>query len=241
MNKIKCLIVDDEPLAQDVLKKYIGQLDSLCLEGTCNNAIEALTVLQQQKIDLLFLDIQMPKLSGIDFLKTLSQCPKVILTTAYRDYAPEAFELSVMDYLLKPIPFERFLTSINKYHALHKRSEALPAFVLPLLPATTDPFIYLKADKKMVKVLLKDIIYIESLKDYVRVKTPEKEVITYQKISYLEEKLPDESFIRIHRSFIISIDKIKSFNSTSIEVAGKELPIGRLYKDQVMKTLGLHP
>ncbi len=236
MQKIRCLVVDDEPLAADVLENYIGQLDSLTLAGKCYNALDALLFLQQHKVDLLFLDIQMPKLTGIDFLKTLPQRPKVILTTAYRDYALEGFELNVLDYLLKPVPFERFLAAINKYHAAREVQPALPSM---LIHPQQDAFIYLKADKKMVKVFLRDILYIESLKDYVKVKTRGKEIVTYQRITYLEEKLPDEQFLRIHRSYIVAIDKIQSFNSVFIEVGGQELAIGRQYRPAVMKMLGV--
>lgn len=234
-NKIKCLVVEDEPLAAAVLISFIGQLDTLTLEGTCANALEALQFLQEHKVDLIFLDIRMPKLSGIDFLKTLSNRPSIILTTAYRDYAVDGFELNVLDYLLKPIAFERFLSAINKYHALKEPHPVLPLQIRQ--PVAADPFIYLRADKKMIKVFLKDIVCIESLKDYVKVKTITQDIITYQRITYLEEKLPDDKFLRIHRSFIIAIDKIKSFTATSIEVGALELPIGRQYKDAVMQAL----
>ncbi|AXY74502.1 DNA-binding response regulator [Paraflavitalea soli] len=240
-NKIRCLVVDDEPLAAEVLEKYISQLDSLTLVGKCSHAIEALDFLQQHKVDLLFLDIQMPRLSGIDFIRTLQRRPKVILTTAFRDYAVEGFELNVLDYLVKPIPFERFLGAINKYHAARETAVALPTVVTPPVSGIApDAFIYLKADKKMVKVFLKDILYIESLKDYVKVKTVEKEIITWQRISYLEEKLPDENFLRIHRSYIVAMNKIKSFNAAFIEIGDQELPIGRQYKAGVMKALGFN-
>jgi DNA-binding LytR/AlgR family response regulator len=218
MNKIKCLIVDDEPLALDVLENYIQTLDYLELQSKCRNAIEALNLLRNSKVDLLFLDIQMPKLTGIDFLKCLQHPPKVVFTTAYREYALEGYDLNVLDYLLKPISFERFLFAINKYHAL-RRNETLPAAMPSVsIQPQDEAFIYLKADKKMVKVYLKDIFYIESLKDYVRVKTKANEIVTYQKISYLEERLPDHKFLRVHRSYIIATDKIKSFNATSIEI-----------------------
>ncbi len=240
-NTIRCLVVDDEPLAAEVLEKYIGQMDSLCLVGKCSHAIEALNFLQKNKVDLLFLDIQMPRLSGIGFLKTLQKRPKVILTTAFRDYAVEGFELNVLDYLVKPIPFERFLVAINKYHGAQETGTALPPVIMPPVSGISpDAFIYLKADKKMVKVFLKDILYIESLKDYVKVKTTDKEIITWQRISYLEEKLPDESFQRIHRSYIVAMNKIRSFNAAFIEIGDQELPIGRQYKAGVMKALGFN-
>lgn len=239
-SKIRCLVVDDEPLAIAILEDYIGQLETLTLVGKCDNAIEALLFLQKNKVDLLFLDIQMPKLTGIDFLKTLSTRPKVIFTTAFREYALEGFELNVLDYLLKPIPFERFLVAINKYHSANEPTHSLPQMLMPPDNVTAgEQFIYLKSDKKMVKVFLNDILYIESLKDYVKVKTSAKEIVTYQRISYLEEKLPDRQFLRIHRAYIIATDKIKSFNSSVIEVGDLELPIGRQYKAEVMKALGI--
>ncbi|SDG91633.1 LytR/AlgR family response regulator transcription factor [Chitinophaga filiformis] len=240
VSKIRCLVVDDEPLAIAILEDYIGQLETLALVGKCNNAIEALQFLQKNKVDLLFLDIQMPKLTGIDFLKTLSNRPKVIFTTAFREYALEGFELNVLDYLLKPIPFERFLAAINKYHSASESLNPLPQILIPQdsrIPG--EQFIYLKSDKKMVKVFLKDILYIESLKDYIKVKTSAQEIITYQRIGYLEEKLPDIQFLRIHRAYIIATDKIKSFSTSVIEVGDLELPIGRQYKTEVMKALGM--
>ncbi|SEW53885.1 LytR/AlgR family response regulator transcription factor [Chitinophaga arvensicola] len=235
INKIKCLIIEDEPLTSAVLAAFIDQLDTLSLAGICVNAPDALRFLQQEQVDLIFLNIQMPKLSGIDFLKTLSGYPAIMLTTAYRDYAADGFGSKVLDYLLKPVAFERFLSAINKYHALKEPLLSLPSQLQP--PDATDPFIYLRADKKMVKVLLKDIVCIESLRDYVKVKTTSQDIITYQRITYLEEKLPDDKFLRIHRSFIIAMDKIKSFTANSVEVGEEELPIGRQYKETVMQAL----
>lgn len=238
-SKIRCLIVDDEPLAISVLQEYISQLETLTLVGTCSNAVEALLFLQKSKVDLLFLDIQMPKLTGIDFLKTLANRPKVIFTTAYREYALEGFELNVLDYLLKPVPFDRFLLAINKYHD-NEPANTLPQLLIPANEnGINEQFIYLKSDKKMIKVFLNEILYIESLKDYVKVKTVSGDVVSYQRISYLEEKLPDRRFLRIHRAYIIATDKIRSFNTSVIEVGGQELPIGRQYKADVMKALGI--
>lgn len=239
-SKIRCLVVDDEPLAISVLQDYIGQLETLALTGTCSNAVEALLFLQKNKVDLIFLDIQMPKLTGIDFLKTLPNRPKVIFTTAFREYALEGFELNVLDYLLKPIPFDRFLVAINKYYPAGDPGHALPPMLVPADQGNVgEHFIYMKSDKKMVKVFLHEILYIESLKDYVKVKTVSGEVVSYQRISYLEEKLPDRRFLRIHRAYIIATDKIRSFNASMIEVGSQELPIGRQYKAEVMKALGI--
>jgi DNA-binding LytR/AlgR family response regulator len=230
---LSCLIVDDEPLAIEVIESHLEKIDNIRIAATCPNAIKAFEILQREKIDLLFLDIQMPKLTGLEFLKTIKNPPKVILTTAYRDYALDGYELDVVDYLLKPISFERFLKAIGKVYDMKEEPES----VQESDELSQDHSIFLKADKKMVKILLKDILYIESLKDYVRVKTPQKEIISYQKISYLEEILPHEMFIRIHRSFIVAIDKIEAFSSSSIELPGKNLPIGRLYKNQVQAKL----
>lgn len=232
--KIKCLIVDDEPLAVEVIESYIKRLDYLEVAGTCNNAVKAFELVQKKRFDLIFLDIQMPKLTGIDFIKTLKSPPKIILTTAYRDYALESYELDVVDYLLKPISFERFLVAVQKVTGLNTVEEASKIDRL----TKEDNYIYLKADKKMVKVDLDDVLYIESLKDYIRVRTNEKDVISHQKISYLEEKLPEDLFMRIHRSFIVPIKKIISYSASSIEVPEHELPIGRMYKNQVLERLG---
>lgn len=232
--KIKCLIVDDEPLAVEIIESYLERLDDMEVVGKCNNALRAFEVLQKEEVDLLFLDIQMPKLTGIDFLKTLKNPPKVILTTAYREYAIEGYELDVLDYLLKPISFERFFKAVSKVYKKESSADSINSG-----PGANgeEPYIYLKADKKMVKVLLNDIRYIESLKDYVRLKTSGRDVITHQTISYFEEKLPEDQFIRIHRSFIVPINKIESFSASAIEVPGQELPIGRMYKNQVLAVL----
>jgi DNA-binding LytR/AlgR family response regulator len=180
-----------------------------------------------------FLDIQMPKLTGIDFLKTLKQPPKVIFTTAFRDYAVDGFELEVVDYLLKPIPFERFLKAVAK--VLHK-PVAPPAPVIKTDNPAED-FVYFKVDKKMVKTRMSDILYIESIKDYVKVKTTEKDIVTQQKISYLEESLPKDLFLRVHRSFIVNLSKVDAYSATDIELGKHLVPIGRNYKNDVGRVL----
>ncbi|MDW7695007.1 response regulator [Flammeovirgaceae bacterium SG7u.111] len=238
--KIRCLIVDDEPLALDVLQTFIDKLDQLELVGRCQNAVEAYNTLRTEQVDLMFLDIQMPKLTGIEFVKSINNPPKIIFTTAYRDYALEGYELNAIDYLLKPISFERFLKAVNKFDQLSQASlftGAVTSAVVDDSSSYREAFIYLKADKKMVKILLKDILYIESLKDYVRVKTLGKEVVAYQKISYLEEKLPEEKFTRIHRSFIVANDKVDAFSATQVEIGGKEIAIGRNYKNEALTKL----
>ena len=235
---IKCLIVDDEPLAIEILQSYVDRVDSLELVATCSNAVQAFDVLKKEQVDLLFLDIQMPKLTGIEFLKALNPTPKVIFTTAYREYAVESYELNVVDYLLKPIAFDRFLMAINK--VVENDSPSVTSASSPVVDLGTesDPFLFLKVDRKMVKVYLKDIAYIESLKDYVRVKTVDgHELVSLQKISYLEKKLPSDCFIRAHKSYIISLRKISAYTHTSVEVGGTEIPIGRSYKSEVMKAI----
>lgn len=236
MKKIRCLLIDDEPLALQVLSSYVQKLEYLELAGVCHNAIDALNVLQKTKVDLLLLDIQMPGLTGIDFLKSLANKPRVIFTSAYTQYALEGYELNVVDYLVKPVSFERFVVAINKlfqansFVAGQAAEEHFPAF--------RNNFIYIKAEKKMRKVFLSDILYLESLKDFVRIQTTGKSIITYQTITYFEEKLPDDQFLRVHRSFIVSLHHIQSFTGTSIEINNFEIPIGRLYKMNVLKALG---
>lgn len=233
MTKVNCLIVDDEPLAIEVIAAHVKKLGHLNIVATCSNAIKAIEIMQSTKVDLIFLDIQMPKLTGIDFIKTLQYQPQIVLTTAYRDYAIESYELNVADYLLKPISFERFVAAVQKACSNISKAGVNPQNSIE----KEAPFIYLKADKKMMKILLDDIHYIESLKDYVRVKSNSKDIISHQKISYLEENLPQELFMRVHRSFIVPLRKIKSYTSSSIEVPGYEVPIGRLYKDNVLSRL----
>lgn len=229
---MKCIIVDDEPLAIEVIESYVDKIDSLELVGKFRNAIKAFDYIQSgEPVDLIFLDIQMPKLTGIEFLKTLTNPPKVIFTTAYREYALEGFELEVLDYLLKPISFDRFMKAVSK--ALNHSKE-----VEVSTNAEGDDFTFFKCDKKMIRVCLKDILYIESIKDYVKIKTAEKEVVTHQKISVLETKLPANHFIRVHRSFIINIPKIESYSASEIELNNESIPVGRNYKVEVMDKLG---
>ena len=233
IKKIRCLIIDDEPPAQVVLKKYIGQVEKLELTGICNSAVEALSVLQTIPVDLLFLDIQMPGLLGTKFIRTLKNPPKVIFTTAYRKFAVEGFELNAVDYLLKPISFERFLTGVNKILQLNLQP------VNGAHPSTesnteaSHEFFFVRADRKMVKVLFNEILYIESLKNYIKIVTAGKTIISRQSISSLEQMLPKDEFLRIHRSYIVAMNRIDSFNGENINIAKNELPIGRLFKHEV--------
>ncbi|WP_114792998.1 LytTR family DNA-binding domain-containing protein [Niabella yanshanensis] len=231
---IRCLIVDDEPLARDVIRRYISEISTLELVGECANAIQAFTALQQQPIDLLFLDIRMPQLNGNDFLKALKNPPKVIFTTAFSEYALEGYELDVVDYLVKPIPFERFLKAVNKaYHFTDIRPVTRPV----VEEKRSESFVYFRVDRKMVKVMLGDILYIESMKDYVKIFTKGAMIVTKQPISSVEEMLPEQDFIRTHRSFIVSVQKITSYTQELLEVDKTEIPIGKLYRNEVMKVL----
>jgi two-component system, LytTR family, response regulator len=233
---IKCLIVDDEPPAREVLKRYVEDTPGLELRGECANAVQALGVLQRESIDLIFLDIRMPQLTGVDFLKSLKNTPKIVFTTAYSEYALEGYELDIVDYLMKPVRFERFLKAINKAFPLHNPVTTDPDQV-PQTEKRMESFVYFRADRKMVKVLLSEIVYIESMKDYVKVITDNHSIITKQSISSVEGMLPEKKFIRTHRSFIVSVDKIRSFTNDLIEIGKTEIPIGKLYRNTVLKLL----
>ena len=235
VKKIICLAVDDEPLALSILEKYIGNVETLTLAGTCTNAVQALQMLQKFPVDLLFLDIQMPQIMGTDFIRTLKKPPKVIFTTAYRKYAVEGFELDAVDYLLKPVSFERFLKGINKVLQTDIQSAAPEFHAKGMVHESS--CLYVRAERKMIKVLLDDILYVEGMGDYVKIITSEKTIITKQSLSTLEETLSKEAFIRIHRSFIVAIKKIDSYNADTIEIKKNELPIGRLFKHEVTRIL----
>ncbi len=234
--KIRTLIVDDEPHAIEVLEKYLAQFNQMELVGKCGDAIQAFQVLQQKPVDLMFLDIKMPGIKGTDLLRSLKNPPRVIFTTAYSEYALEGFELNAVDYLLKPISFERFLRAVDKIYQLAE-SKPRPVITHEAPVSDHETFIYLKVERKTVKVNVNDILWIESLRDYVKVVIKDQVYITRQKISMLEEMLPENKFVRIHRSFIVALGKIDSFYSYSIEIAGHELPIGRNYKQDVQKKL----
>ncbi|MFD2935494.1 LytR/AlgR family response regulator transcription factor [Spirosoma flavum] len=237
---LRCLLVDDEPPALDVLELYIELIDGLTVVARCENALEAFGVLQQQPIDLMFLDINMPKLLGTDFLLSLRNPPEVIITTAYREYALDGFDLNVADYLLKPIPFERFLRAVSK--VMKTGVEAPQPRIIEKetsRPASTDS-LFFRADRKLIKVPPDEILYVESLKDYVRIITcTAKPLLVKQTISTLEVMLPANQFVRIHRSFIVAVSGITSYTPRHVEIGGQELPIGRLYQKDVERILGV--
>lgn len=233
---IRCLVVDDEPPARDVLRRYIDEIPMLHLAGECANAVEALGLLQRQPVDLLFLDIGMPQLKGTELLKILKHPPRVIFTTAHAEYALEGYELDAIDYLLKPIQFDRFLKAVNKAYTVAAPAATFAAQQKEGLKK--EAFVYFRADRKMVKVMLDDILYAESMKDYIKVFTRQGTIVTKQSTSSLEAMLPEDGFIRTHRSFIVSLSKIKSFTSELIEVDNTEVPIGKLFRQGVLKVLG---
>ncbi|MCB0619691.1 MAG: response regulator transcription factor [Saprospiraceae bacterium] len=237
---INTIIVDDEPLALDVLETYIEKIPELKLVKRCNNALEANEALQKNQIDLMFLDIQMPQLTGIDFVKTLTHPPLVVFTTAYSDYALEGFELDVLDYLLKPISLERFMKAVNK--AIDQIDLQRAGQNAGTAAEEGDEgFIFVKADKKLVKINYHEIIYIEGLKDYVIIRLEKSRVITLQTMKSLEDKLPVSHFKRIHRSYIVNIDKIEAIVGNMIEVTekgqAKHLPIGKNYRDELLEII----
>jgi two-component system LytT family response regulator len=237
---IRCLIIDDEPPAREVLRRYVQDVPTLQLAGECSHAIQALTVLQQQPVDLMFLDIRMPQLDGTTFLKTLKNPPKVIFTTAYTEYALEGYELDVVDYLLKPVRFDRFLKAVNKAFPLINTAMDSSSFTAPAAPEEekkNESFVYFRADRKMQKVMLSDILYIESMKDYVKVITTQGVIITKQSITSVEAMLAGKLFVRTHRSYIVAVGKIRSYTSELIEIDKTEIPIGKLYRNGVMKVL----
>lgn len=233
---IRCIIIDDEPMARDVVRRYIKMIPSLGLTGEFGNAIEATIFLQNNEVDMIFLDIQMPQLSGIDFVKSLRQRPIVIFTTAHKAYAFDGFELDVADYLLKPIRFDRFLRAVNK--ALPQKSLPQDIYSDDKIN-NSDPFIYLRADRKMKKVLLEDIIYVESDRDYVKVFTEKGTITSRQTISSIEAILSESEFLRIHRSYIVSVCKLKSFTNETVEIGDKKLPIGKFYRNNFLKRQSL--
>ena len=232
------MIIDDEPLALDVLETYISKMPELNLVARCSNALEANEMLRKHDIDLIFLDIQMPQISGVDFIRTLANPPLFIFTTAYSNYALEGFELNAIDYLLKPISIDRFMKAVNK---------ALEQFELRKKEDTTEggqategeDFFFVKADKKLVKIKHDEILYIEGLKDYVIIRLEQGRVVTLQTMKSLEDKLPLNKFKRIHRSYIVSIDKIHAVDGTSVDVYEKgqikQLPIGKNYRDEILE------
>ena len=234
---IRCLLVDDEPPALKVLQSHIASIHGLAVAGLCKNAMEALDILHEKTIDLIFLDIKMPKLIGTDFLKSLPRPPRVIFVTAYREYAVDSYELDAVDYLVKPVSFERFLKAIGKVKRLMGQETTVHTSEYGPNP---DSFVYLKVDRNMQKIMINEILYIEGWKDYVKVFLINgKTFLVKQSISSIENLLAVHKFLRVHRSFIVSLERVTGYNSLAVQLEKTEIPIGRLYKHHVMNMI--HP
>ncbi len=222
----RCLIIDDELPARALIQMYLENLPDFEVVKTLDNAVEGFVYLQNHSVDLLFLDIQMPKMTGLELLKSLQKRPKVVMTTAFREYAAEGFDLDVFDYLVKPISQERFLKTISKYLYFQEVTQ----HVEPPKSNYDDAYIFFKVGKEQIKVFLSDILYIEGLKDYIKVFTSQGMYVVYERMGFMEAKLPESKFVRIHKSFIIAVDKVYSYSNECIKINNQKIPIGRMYK-----------
>lgn len=230
---IKCIVIDDEQPARELITLHLANLNGFQLLATFDNALDGFNFLQKNTVDLVFLDIQMPRISGLELIRSLKVCPAIILTTAYREYAVEAFELDVLDYLIKPVTQERFMKSISKFNYYNN----VPAEKTDLSNSYLTAYIFLKVGKGQERMLLKDILYIEGLRDFIKVHTAKKVFIASERISYMHEKLPDSKFARIHKSFIVALDKINSVHAEEVMIGDIAIPIGRVYKNEFQKKL----
>jgi DNA-binding LytR/AlgR family response regulator len=236
--KLRCLLIDDELPALKVLARYVSSISDMEIVGQCRNAIEALGVLRQKTVDVIFLDIKMPRIIGTDFLKNLAQPPRVIFVTAYREYAVDGFELDAVDYLVKPVSFERFFKAITKLNRLMGRDDST---AVANEEVNAPDFIYLKVDRDMKKIFVNDILYVESWKDYVKIfLTGNRYMLVKRPISAIENLLSEHKFVRVHRSFIVSLSKVSGYNALSVQLGQKEIPIGRLYKQSILERLRGH-
>lgn len=231
---VRCLLIDDESPAIELLESYVKRLDAFHVVASCYSAIEAFEIIKNETIDLLFLDIEMPVLKGLDFLKTVKNPPKVIITTAYRAYAIEGYDLDIVDYLLKPISFERFVKAIDRYY---ERTQS--QFENSQKENKDKQFFYVNINKKQIKIIFNDILYIESLKDYVRIHTSNQRLVVKSNIGKIAEQLPENLFLRTHRSYIIALEKITAYTQKDIEIGTVEVPIGSSYTKEVFKKLSL--
>jgi two-component system LytT family response regulator len=231
---IRCIIVDDEPVAREILENHLSKITAVQVVANCKSALEAFQVINTEKVDLIFLDINMPEISGLSFARSINKNIKVIFTTAYREYAVDGFDLQAVDYLLKPISFERLLQAIDKY--LDENAPVKNFKPVEIMPERSDYF-FVRADRKMIKIDFAEIRFIESLSDYVKIHLTDKTVVSRETISNIETKLPQHDFIRTHRSFIVSIPCIDSFTSEYVEMGKKQIPISRSYKKEVLQKL----
>ena len=229
---VSCIIVDDESIARDILGSHLSKIDNIEVLASCSSAVEAFNIVSTSKVDLIFLDINMPDISGISFAKSINKNSKIIFTTAYREYAIDGFELQAVDYLLKPISFERLLRAVNLFFEVYVNSE-----ISIQNEETLTDFTFVRSDRKMIKIDFKDVIYIESLSDYVRFHLKDKTITSRDTISAIEAKLPKSNFIRIHRSYIVAMSQISSFTNEQITIKNKALPISRSYKKEVLRLL----
>jgi len=229
----KCVIIDDERPARELIRHHLSDLKDFTLLASFENAVEAFNFIQKNTVDLIFLDIQMPKISGLKLIKSLKTAPKVILTTAYREYAVEAFELDALDYLVKPITQERFMKAISKFNYYHNSLREKPH----IIDDFNDAYIFLKIGNQQTKIFLKDILYIEGLKDYVKIHTHAKVFVASERLSYMEQKLPENKFSRIHKSFIVALPKITHYTTEQITIGNTSLPIGRVFKNEFLRKL----
>lgn len=233
-NKIKCLIVDDEPVARGIIESFVDKIGTIELLKSCKNVFEAFEVVNNNEVDLIFLDINMPEVSGLTLAKAIDKKTKIIFTTAYREYAIEGFELQAVDYLLKPISFERFLKAVHNFFDI---SSQKAINTVSIAEKNEKHFIFVRSDRKMVKVNFDEILYVESLSDYVKIHTDKKAIVTRETITNIEAKLPQNQFLRIHRSYIVSIKNIESYTNEYIEIKNKALPISRSYKESILRKL----
>lgn len=230
--KIKCIIIDDEPLAISVIENHLKNFDHVEIVETFNNPLKAYRILEQEKIDLIFLDINMPQMTGFAFIENLTYKPLIVITTAYREYAVKSFELNILDYLVKPIPFNRFLKTINKvYQQIYVSNSSTDVSL------QQEPHIFLKVNKKLIKINLNGILYIESLKDYIKVITTIGDYVVHKSLTAITEELPQSNFIRIHRSYTISINKVIALEGNTVEISNRKIPIGRNYVKQTKERI----
>ena len=237
--KTKCIIIDDEPIAREIIRDYILKINELEIIAEFRKATEAISFLNENKIDLLFLDINMPEINGINFARSLSNPPAIIFTTAYREFAADGFELQAIDYLVKPIPFDRFLKAVNRYFKVHSKSVGMTTS--ETIGRPEEEFILLKDSKKTHKVYLSDIKYIESDGDYIRFYLQGRKIMVRGSLSSMEVTLPPRLFLRIHNSYMINLKKVNAITLYSVEIDGTELPISRSHKEKVMKILNIKP
>jgi len=232
--QIQCIVVDDEPVAREILETHLAKIEKVKVVASCKNAIEAFHVVNNQKVDLIFLDINMPEISGLSFAKSINKNCKVIFTTAYREYAVDGFDLQAVDYLLKPISFERLLQALHKY--LNENFSFTNREPVEIEAEKSDYF-FVRSDRKMIKIAFSEILYIESLSDYIKIYLTDKTVVTRETIANIEARLPQNDFLRVHRSFVVAVGAIDSFTSEYVEIGKKQIPVSRSYKNEVLEKL----